>query len=208
MNQYAEFPFLKSLEDGWEDVLEELNNLLYNEAENQKSYFQPWHEVQIYEGKWDVYGLYAFGEKLEGNCRRCPKTTALVESVPGLVTARFSALEPETHIRPHVGYSSDVLRCHLGLVTPKPVPDYDRRATGVLTANTCGLRVDDEFYYWEPGKAFVFDDTNLHEAWNWGDRTRFILLLDFKKKAPRSSAVQSDSRSTLANLLSFSMKAK
>ena len=181
MAQYIEFPFLRSLEDSWEDVLEELNNLLYNEAENQKNYFQPWHEVEIYEGQWDVYGLYAFGEKLEGNCKRCPKTTSLVESIPGMVTAGFSALSPETHIRPHVGYSNEVLRCHLGLITPKPLPDYDRRATGVLTAKTCGMRVGDDFYYWEPGKAFVFDDTIEHEAFNYGNRTRFILLVDFKK---------------------------
>lgn len=208
MNQYIEFPFLQSLEDSWEDVLEELNNLLYNEAENQKSYFQPWHEVQIYEGQWDVYGLYAFGEKLEGNCKRCPKTTSLIESIPGMVTAGFSALAPETHIRPHVGYTKEVLRCHLGLITPKPLPDYDRRATGVLTAKTCGLRVDDEFYYWEPGKAFVFDDTQLHEAWNWGDRTRFILLIDFKKQSSWRSQENERPRSALGDILALGMKAK
>lgn len=202
MDQYAEFPFLKSLEDSWEDVLEELNNLLYNEVENEKSYFQSWHEVEIYEGRWDVYGLYAFGEKLKSNCERCPKTTSLIESIPGLTTAGFSALAPETHIRPHVGYSDDVLRCHLGLITPKPLPDYDRRATGILTAKTCGLRVDDDFYYWEEGKAFVFDDTIRHEAWNWGDRTRFILLIDFKKQAPAKEVNLMDSKTILANLLS------
>lgn len=202
MNQYVKFPFLKSLEDSWEDVLEELNNLLFNEAENNKSYFQSWHEVEIYEGRWDVYGLYAFGEKLEGNCKRCPKTTSLVESIPGMVTAGFSALAPDTHIRPHVGYSDSVLRCHLGLITPKPCPDYDRRATGALTADTCGIRVGDEFYHWAPGKAFVFDDTLEHEAWNWGDRTRFILLIDFKKQVAPPTTRVLDSKSMLANLLS------
>lgn len=201
MDQYAEFPFLKSLEDSWEDVLEELNNLLYNESENNKSYFQAWHEVEIYEGRWDVYGLYAFGEKLENNCKRCPKTTSLVESIPGMVTAGFSALAPETHIRPHVGYSDSVLRCHLGLITPKPCPEYDRRATGTLTSDTCGIRVGDEFHHWAPGKAFVFDDTLEHEAWNWGDRTRFILLIDFKKRIAPPTARVMDSKSMLANLL-------
>ena len=118
------------------------------------------------------------------------------------MTAGFSAMAPETHIRPHVGYSDDVLRCHLGLITPKPLPDYDRRATGIWTAKTCGLRVDDEFYYWEEGKAFVFDDTIQHEAWNWGDRTRFILLIDFKKQTPAKKVGRMDSKSILANLLS------
>lgn len=46
----------------------------------------------------------------------------------------------------------------------------------------CGLRVGDIMYTWTPGKAFVFDDTEEHEAFNYGDRTRFILLIDFKKE--------------------------
>ena len=37
------YPFLQVLEENWKDVLEELENLLYNEAESGKSYFSPWH---------------------------------------------------------------------------------------------------------------------------------------------------------------------
>jgi hypothetical protein len=48
----------------------------------------------------------------------------------------------------------------------------------------------------------VFDDTLEHEAWNWGDRTRFILLIDFKKKIAPPTARVMDSKSMLANLLS------
>lgn len=181
MNQYDCFPFLHELEACWEDVLDELNNLLYNEAENSVSYFHPWHETEIYDGQWDVYGLYESGKKIADNCKRCPKTAKLIKSVPRVLTAGFSALAPETHIKPHVGHSNEVLRCHLGLIVPDPLPDYDRRATGILTANTCGMMVDDEFYYWQPGKAFVFDDTLEHSAWNWSNRTRFVLLIDFEK---------------------------
>ncbi len=181
MNQYEAFPFLLDLEAQWEDVLEELNNLLYNEVENSVNYFTPWHESEIYDGQWDVYGLYAFGKELKENCKRCPKTAALVKSIPGMTTARFSALATETHILPNVGYTDEVLRCHLGLVVPDTIPDYDRRSSIILTANTCGMMVDGEFYYWRPGKAFVFDDTLEHSAWNWGNRTRYILLIDFKR---------------------------
>ena len=181
MDQREQFPFLQTLEENWTDVLEELNNLLYAESEANISLFEPWHEKDIYEGDWDVYGLYAFGKKLKKNCDRCPKTTALVKSVPGMTTAGFSALAPNTHIKPHVGYTDEVLRCHLGLVVPDPLPDHDRRATCPLTSETCGLRVGNDIYRWEPGKAFVFDDTIEHEAWCFGNRTRFVLLIDFKK---------------------------
>lgn len=181
MNSYKTFPFLKKLEEQWENVLKELNNLLYNEAENGVSYFHPWHEDDLFTGQWDVYGLYSFGEKLTDNCKRCPKTTKLIESIPGLTTAGFSSLAPETHIRPHSGITDEILRCHLGLIVPDTLSDYDRRSTGVLTARTCGLRVGEDIHYWCAGKAFVFDDMIEHEAWNWGNRTRFVLLADFKK---------------------------
>ena len=175
-----EYPFLKILEENWKDVLEELDNLLYDEVASGKPYFSPWHETDIYDGGWDVFGLYAFGEKLESNCSYCPKTTALIEQVPGLVTAGFSALEPETYIKPHVGYTKEVLRCHLGLISPKRSSNGLSREHPLPLIN-CGMRVGDIIYTWTPGKAFVFDDTEEHEAFNYGDRSRFILLIDFKR---------------------------
>ena len=180
MDQYDLFPFLTDLESNWKDILEELDNLLYNEVESNISYFQEWHETDIYEGRWDVFGLYWDGKKNTENCELCPKTTAVIESIPGMVNAGFSALAPETHIKPHVGYTDEVLRCHLGLITPKPLPDYDRRSSPMLSSGACCLRVGEEIYQWKEGKAFVFNDTIEHEALNWGDRTRFILLIDFK----------------------------
>jgi ornithine lipid ester-linked acyl 2-hydroxylase len=101
---------------------------------------------------------------IDKNCRLCPETTKLVETIPGLVTAGFSALAPGTHIAPHTGYPEGVLRCHLGLVIPED----------------CAIRVRDNTRSWQEGKYLVFDDTWEHEAWNKSDRTRVILLLDFK----------------------------
>jgi aspartyl/asparaginyl beta-hydroxylase (cupin superfamily) len=181
MTQYKQYPFLQKLEEGWEAVLEELDNLLYNEAANDKTYFSAWPETDIYEGTWDVFGLYLNGKKFEKNCSFCPKTTALIESIPGITTAGFSALAPDTYISPHVGYTDEVLRCHLGLITPKAKPEVPQLESDCLLVQTCGLKVDQSLYNWVPGKAFVFDDTKEHSAWNYGDRTRFILLIDFKR---------------------------
>lgn len=181
MDQYKLYPFLLTLEENWKAILDELDNLLYNEAANNKSYFVPWPETDIYEGDWDAFGLYFQGEKLEKNCEFCPKTTALVESIPGMTTAGFSALAPDTYISPHVGYTEEVLRCHLGLITPSPKPKANQVESDCLLVQTCGLQVDQYLHHWSPGKAFVFDDTLEHSAWNYGDRTRFILLIDFKR---------------------------
>jgi ornithine lipid ester-linked acyl 2-hydroxylase len=162
----SQFPFTALLEANWETVLRELERL-------PKGSFMAWPDRYLYGrpeqheyGKgWDVFGLYAFGRKLPRNCALCPETTRLVETIPGMTTAGFSWLEPGTHIKPHVGYTSAVLRCHLGLVTP----------------GDCGLRVGPEVKAWEPGKCMVFDDTTEHEAWNRSDTSRVVLIIDFTR---------------------------
>jgi aspartyl/asparaginyl beta-hydroxylase (cupin superfamily) len=114
-----------------------------------------------------VYGIYAFGRKLEENAKKCPETTKLIESIPGVTTAGFSLMTPGTHITPHKGYegySEHVLRLHLGLVCPEE----------------CYLRVGRETKTWKKGETLIFDDFMTHEAWNDGKSTRIILLLDFK----------------------------
>jgi ornithine lipid ester-linked acyl 2-hydroxylase len=153
----AEFDFALHLEANWEKIRQELAAL-------KGEHFIDWSERYLYKEGWQTFGLYAFGVKIDKNCRLCPETTKLVENIPGLVTAGFSALAPGTHIAPHTGYPDGVLRCHLGLVIPE----------------NCALRVSDTSRSWQEGKCLVFDDTLEHEAWNKSDRTRVILLLDFK----------------------------
>ncbi len=154
------FPFTRILEAGWADIRRELEDL-------HQGSFVPWPERFLYGQGWDVFGLYAFGRKLQQNCDLCPQTTRLVEQVPGLTTAGFSSLAPGTHIAPHTGYTTAVLRCHLGLIVPEG----------------CKMRVGSEVRQWEEGKTLVFDDTVEHEVWHNGDRPRIILLLDFRKTA-------------------------
>ncbi|MBA2748334.1 MAG: aspartyl/asparaginyl beta-hydroxylase domain-containing protein [Tatlockia sp.] len=152
------FKFIDCMESNWLLVKEELTRL-------QQANFIPWPEKFLYNQGWDVYGLYAFEKRLEDNCRLCPETTKLVESIPGMTTAGFSSLAPGTHIASHVGYSEAVLRCHLGLIIP----------------DGCGIRVGTQTKTWLEGKCLVFDDTVEHEAWNRGKLPRIVLLIDFKK---------------------------
>ncbi len=42
---------------------------------------------------WKVYPLNIMGVKPEAFCRRCPRTTALLDGIPGLFEAFFSILE-------------------------------------------------------------------------------------------------------------------
>ena len=52
--------------------------------------------------------------------------------------------------------------CHLPLIVPPG----------------CSLRVGSETREWVEGKAWVFDDSIEHEAWNRSDQTRVILLFE------------------------------
>ena len=155
-----EFAFTRTLEAAYSDIKSELLAL-------EASAFQPWPEKFLYGSGWDVFGLQAFGKRIEANCRQCPATDRALREVPGMTTAGFSRLRPRTRIVPHVGYTDDVLRCHLGLVTPP----------------RCGLQVGREQRAWTEGRCLVFDDTVLHSAWNQGGRDRVVLLIDFERPA-------------------------
>jgi len=150
-------------------------------------FFLPWPEKNLYEDGWKVFGLYAFGKRVEANCALCPATTRLVESVPGMTTAGFSLMAPGTHIRPHEGYTTTVLRCHLGVVVP----------------DGCELRVGDETRAWKNGACMVFDDTFEHEAWNRSDSPRVVLLIDFTRPGmteKQSERIPDSVRRTVARI--------
>jgi aspartyl/asparaginyl beta-hydroxylase (cupin superfamily) len=74
----------------------------------------------------------------------------------------FSLLRPGARIPPHSGLVNTRLICHLPLMVP---PE-------------CGFRVGNDTRTPVEGKAWVFDDTIEHEAWNRSDRTRVILLFE------------------------------
>ena len=159
-------PATRILEDNWRDILAEYRAIA------SAPDMHAWPEGKLYDGRWDTYGLYAFGKKQYKNCERCPITTRLVEQIPGMVMAGFSRLAPGTHIKPHVGYggwAQYVLRVHLGLIV------NDR----------CEMRVGPETRQWREGTVTIFCDATEHEVWNRGDTERVVLLLDYRNPAFR-----------------------
>jgi aspartate beta-hydroxylase len=69
---------------------------------------------------------------------------------------------PKTRIPPHTGPVNTRLVGHLPLIVPPG----------------CGFRVGGQQTEWEMGKAFIFDDSIDHEAWNESDLPRAILIFD------------------------------
>jgi aspartyl/asparaginyl beta-hydroxylase (cupin superfamily) len=151
-----QFPFVRDLESAWTGVRDECLALPMES-------FEPWVQREMYGSGWSVYGLIAFGKRLDKALQDCPRTEAALGKVPGLTTAGFSRMAPGTHIKPHTGWVRTVYRLHLGLVVP----------------SDCALRVGPDTREWRPGECLVFDDTEEHEAWNRSSETRTVLLLDF-----------------------------
>jgi beta-hydroxylase len=159
------FPFVRALEAEWEVIRDELARLHADE-------FIAWPEHSLHDGGWNTFGLFVFGQRQTDNCLRCPRTTALVEAIPGMKMAGFSRLAPGASIQPHRGYDAYaryVLRLHLGLDT-----NCD-----------CALRVGEEIRAWEAGRVLIFCDATEHEAWNHGNTERTVLLVDFRNPRHR-----------------------
>ncbi|MBX5461880.1 MAG: aspartyl/asparaginyl beta-hydroxylase domain-containing protein [Steroidobacteraceae bacterium] len=126
-----------------------------------------WRELNN-SPRWSAFYFWRNGERIDANCERCPQTARVLAEAPLLdipgraPTAFFSLLKPKTRIPPHTGVANTRLTVHLPLVIPEG----------------CRFRVGSETYPWEPDRAWVFDDTIEHEAWNDSDEPRAILIFD------------------------------
>jgi aspartyl/asparaginyl beta-hydroxylase (cupin superfamily) len=169
------FRWVADLERAWPDIRAELDGVLKYRADIPR--FQDISPDQYRispDSQWQTFILYGFGTKSELNCSLCPKTTAALESLPGLQTAFFSILAPGKHVPRHKGVTKAFLRCHLGLKVPQQ-------------RENCWMDVGGERCVWEEGRAFVFDDTYPHEVWNNTDEERVVLLLDVERPMPTAT---------------------
>jgi len=171
----SDFPWLDSIEAATEDIRAELINVLQEGPAALSPYvdipagmpLDQWRALN-HSRRWGVYYLWQEGVAIPDHIARFPRTVAALEAwprcdVPGCSpTAVFSILDAKTRIPPHTGVSNTRLIVHLPLIVPPG----------------CGFRVGAERREWHPGKAFVFDDTFEHEAWNDSDVPRAVLILD------------------------------
>lgn len=171
----ADFPWMKEIEAATDDISAELIRLIREDAPGFVPYvrFRPgepvnqWAELN-HSPKWSAFFFYENGVLNEANARRCPKTAAALARTPMAQTpgyspnAFFSTLAPGGHIPPHTGSTNVRLICHLPLIVPE----------------RCSFRVGNETRDWKRGKAWVFDDSIEHEAWNRSDQLRVILIFD------------------------------
>jgi ornithine lipid ester-linked acyl 2-hydroxylase len=162
----ARFPWIAPMEENWRVIRSELDAVL--ERREDLPNFQDISTDQLElttDDNWKTYFFFGYGFKSEANCARCPRTTELLERIPGMKTAMFSVLSPGKHIPAHRGPYKGVLRYHLGLKIPEPHAG-------------CRIRVGEDVRHWEEGRSLLFDDTFDHEAWNDTDGVRVVLFVD------------------------------
>ena len=169
-----DFGWLDALEAATADIRHELTEVM-----RDPSVFRPYvqgdpkrpHNEQagmLNNPAWSAFYLWKDGEIVAANAARCPKTMrALADAPLASVKARspavlFSLLRPGTRIPPHNGFVNTRLICHLPLIVPEG----------------CRFRVGNDTRVPIEGKAWVFDDTIEHEAWNDSAETRVILLFE------------------------------
>jgi aspartyl/asparaginyl beta-hydroxylase (cupin superfamily) len=170
-----DFPWLDAIEAASEDIRAELMSVLVSDRDGLEPYIaypdgvplNQWKELNR-SRRWSAYFLWNQAVPQPAHLARCPRTVAALKGAPQsdvrarAPTAYFSILDAHTRIPPHTGVTNTRLIVHLPLIVP---PD-------------CGFRVGSETREWIPGKAWVFDDTIEHEAWNESDTPRAIMIFD------------------------------
>jgi aspartyl/asparaginyl beta-hydroxylase (cupin superfamily) len=163
------FDWVPRLEDNWEAIRDEALAVLERpEFVPPLRDVSPDHSRIATDEKWKVFFLVGYGYEVAGNTARCPVTSKLIKSVPGLISAFFSIHTPGTHLPRHYGPTNGMITCHLGLQIPQ-----DR--------NGCRIAIDDRDYNWDAGRFLIFDDTYYHEVWNDTDENRVVLLMHVER---------------------------
>ena len=171
------FSWAKLIEDNWKLIQNEMKVALDNpeKLKHKNNWFlaHPHYVDSSNPNGWRTYEFYFFGIKQTSHCLNCPKTFDLLQQIPDLVTAQFSVLNPNTKVEPHLGYTTMVLRSHLGLEIP--------------SQELCKIKIEDEETSWKEGEIITFDDSKMHEAWNQSSKRRVVLMIDVAKPGGKYS---------------------
>jgi aspartyl/asparaginyl beta-hydroxylase (cupin superfamily) len=170
----AAFPFLDALERESEAIRTELAALIADPAA-----FEPYVKADparpanaqagmAGNPDWSAHYLWKDGVPQAENLARCPRTAAAIERLPlcrmpnRSPSVLFSRLAPGAHIPAHNGLVNTRLIGHLPLIVPRG----------------CRFRVGNHTREWVEGRAWLFDDSIEHEAWNDSNEERVILLFE------------------------------
>ena len=161
------FPEMATLRDNWETIREEARTLLGGGGLKAASDHVDIGFNSFFQRGWRRFYLKWYDAPPASARALCPKTVALLESIPSVNAAMFALLPPGARLNEHRDPSAASLRYHLGIMTPND----DR----------CYINVDGQAYSWRDGQDVMFDETYLHFAENRTDQTRLILFCDVER---------------------------
>jgi len=162
-----QFPELATLRDNWETIRDEARVLLGGGGLKAASDHVDIGFNSFFQRGWRRFYLKWYDAPPPSALALCPKTVALLKSVPSVNAAMFALLPPGARLNEHRDPSAASLRYHLGIITPN--------------SDDCYIVVDGQSYSWRDGQDVMFDETYLHYAENRTDQTRLILFCDIER---------------------------
>lgn len=186
--QLDTYPELNLLKENYHVILDELNYVIENGywsnydilhgkdvfrnknsnfviSEMEK--FESKIEEKSKEPKWKIFGLLLNKNTLEKNEKICPKTISILKSIPYIINAGFSCLEPNKSTDKHKDDNDLFYRYQLPLIIPE---------------GDTGFKVGNSVIDYKVNEAFIFDDCMYHQAWNNTDKIRIVLICDIDRK--------------------------
>ncbi len=161
------FKDLQQIRDNWEMLRDEAMKLYEIGHIKASQNYDDLGFNSFFKRGWKRFYLKWYGDYLPSAREMCPKSVALLESIPSVHGAMFALLPPGGALVAHRDPYAGSLRYHLGLMTPNS-PD-------------CRIYIDGEPYYWRDGEDIVFDETYIHRAINESDKDRIILFADIER---------------------------
>ena len=163
----SQFPDLKPLTDNWQMLREEALKLFDEGHIRAAAKYNDLGFNSFYRRGWKRFYVKWYNQPLPSAQALCPKTVALVQSIPSINGAMFALLPAGGDLGKHRDPFAGSLRYHLGLSTPN--------------SDACRIWVDGQEYSWRDGEAVMFDETFIHWAENKTETLRVILFADIER---------------------------
>jgi beta-hydroxylase len=163
----GQFADLKPLQDNWQMIRDEALKLFDEGHIRAAAKFNDLGFNSFFRRGWKRFYLKWYDVPLRSAEALCPRTVALVQSIPSINGAMFALLPAGGDLGRHRDPYAGSLRYHLGLRTPN--------------SETCRIFVDGQPYAWRDGEAVMFDETFVHWAENRTDVDRLILFCDVER---------------------------
>ena len=172
----SQFPEMKPIQENWETIRQEALSLQEGGSIAAATGYNDIGFNSFFRTGWKRFHLCWYGKEVPSAQAKCPKTVALLKSIPSVKAAMFASLPPGATLVRHRDPYAGSLRYHIGLSTPN--------------SPKCFIDVDGERYHWKDGEAVMFDETYIHFAANETDQQRIILFRWFGRYVMSAASSQ------------------